>query len=173
MISSILSALFAVLLSVEISTAQADTVDHYFINGLAVERFDGSQLLGKTISQYSIAVEDKGSQVVRSHYIAYDCPVREDEISVVGTGTFNAEEPAGGLIIVKKDASVSVVFVVDGKVTTEAAFKALDVNNISSMEIIKHKEDPRYLEYIGDGNEGKDGVILVTTKKGERKSASR
>lgn len=54
MLTSILSAICALALSATPVQAQADTVNLYIINGEKVTNFDGSQLVGKTISDYKL-----------------------------------------------------------------------------------------------------------------------
>ena len=50
MLTSILSAVCALVLSSNSIASQGDTLNVYIIDGEKIENFDGSQLLGKTVS---------------------------------------------------------------------------------------------------------------------------
>ena len=53
---TILLSLFCLLaLNVKGQEIKKDTIDRYLIDKQVIERFDGSQLEGKTISKYMIA----------------------------------------------------------------------------------------------------------------------
>ena len=56
MLTSILSAICAAALSASAMTSSVDTMNVYMINGDTVENFDGSQLVGKTISDYKTMI---------------------------------------------------------------------------------------------------------------------
>ena len=70
MLTTILSALCALTLSGNIATAQADTLNVYMINGDKITNFDGSQLVGKTVSEYRIGIHQQCHK--RSHQDSYD-----------------------------------------------------------------------------------------------------
>lgn len=70
MLTSILSAVCALALGSSAMTSQADTVNVYMINGEKVTNFDGSQLCGKTVSDYRIGVATNNATGEVSKYIS-------------------------------------------------------------------------------------------------------
>ena len=54
MLTTILTALCALTISTADITATADTLDTYVIDAVQIKDFDGSQLVGKTITNYNI-----------------------------------------------------------------------------------------------------------------------
>ena len=74
MLGIFLSAICALNINASAMTASVDTLDRYIINNQAVGRFDGSQLVGKTISYYKIVLTkgNSESEIVRLHVIRTD-----------------------------------------------------------------------------------------------------
>lgn len=64
MLTTILSSLCALTLSGNIATAQADTLNVYMINGDKITNFDGSQLVGKTVSEYRIGIATNNAGLI-------------------------------------------------------------------------------------------------------------
>ena len=61
---------FCVLaLNVQSSEIKKDTINKYIIDKQVIERFNGSQLEGKTISKYIIGYKDTGNFVEKIHFI--------------------------------------------------------------------------------------------------------
>ncbi len=56
-------------LSIFASELPKDTVDKYVIDNVAIDKFDGKQLTGKSISQYTITCKNVGKVVERRHII--------------------------------------------------------------------------------------------------------
>ena len=65
----LLSAFCALALNVQSTEIKKDTIDKYVIDKQVVERFDGTQLEGKTISKYIIAYKYAGHVVEKTHVI--------------------------------------------------------------------------------------------------------
>lgn len=78
----ILSSICALALNSAAMPAQQDTVDRYVINNEKIEKFDGSQLEGKTVKSYSIilATGDAGTMVYRVH----DISTEQNTITIKG-----------------------------------------------------------------------------------------
>ena len=57
-----------------LNAAPTDTLDKYIINGEQVVKFDGSQLVGKTVSDYKVTVakSNTADEAVRIHVIRTD-----------------------------------------------------------------------------------------------------
>ena len=151
-LSLILSLLF-VLVSGSMKaaplTAAPDTLQQYFINGQRVEKFDGSQLVGKTIEAYTIDefISPYTNSPVRVHSI-----VTEDA---------NLPKPSSAIQIRKASAQPDPVFVIDGKQVTKKEFENMNPAQIKSMTVIKNGTLEEVKKYEGWEN----GVILVETKK--------
>ena len=90
MLTSILSAVCALALGSSAMTSQADTVNVYMINGReSHEIFDGSQLCGKTVSDYRIGVATNNAtgEVSKVHIIKTEehvSPLKVNGVQVMG-----------------------------------------------------------------------------------------
>ena len=155
-ITLILSLLFAftcgngLLLAAPLTEA-ADTLDQYNINGQLLDHFDGTALLGKTITAYEMSIinhPDKGP--VRIHVIHFNF----------------AQEPAGQPRIVIRPSGTSLppapAYVIDGKQVSAAEFEQLRPADIKNMTVISNGSQEEVKKYEGWEN----GVILVETKSG-------
>lgn len=69
MLTLLLSALIAIAPFTRDRSAQADTVNRYIIDGETITAFDGSQLIGKSITDYDISDYNEKDKVVRFHII--------------------------------------------------------------------------------------------------------
>ena len=149
--SLFLSLLFALVggnLNAASLTAPSDTLVQYFINGQRIEKFDGSQLLGKQIKSYEI--DDIISPYTHG-------PVR---IHSIVTEDANLPEPSQQIRI-RTTQQVDPAFVIDGKQVTKKEFEALNPATIESMTVVKNGTQDDVKQYAGWEN----GVILVVTKK--------
>lgn len=150
-LSLILSLLFALVggnLNAASLTAPPDTLVQYFINGQRIEKFDGSQLLGKQIKSYEI--DDIISPYTHG-------PVR---IHSIVTEDANLPEPSQQIRI-RTTQQVDPAFVIDGKQVTKKEFEALNPVKIESMTVVKNGTQEDVKKYAGWEN----GVILIVTKK--------
>ena len=140
---TILLSLFCLLaLNVKGQEIKKDTIDRYLIDKQVIERFDGSQLEGKTISKYMIAYKQIGNIVEKKHIIITEkqgIPMNEKPVRIM---------KYDGLIIV------------DGKEMTFNDISNLKTDEIASMEI--YKADSKVAKSYGE--KGKDGVMMITTK---------
>ena len=155
-ITLILSLLFAftcgngLLLAAPLTEA-ADTLDQYNINGQLLDHFDGTALVGKTITAYEMSIinhPDKGP--VRIHVIHFNF----------------AQEHAGQPNIVIRPSGTSLppapAYVIDGKQVSAAEFEQLRPSDIKNMTVISNGSQEEVKKYEGWEN----GVILVETKAG-------
>lgn len=140
---TILLSLFCVLaLNVKGQEIKKDTIDRYLIDKQVIERFDGSQLEGKTISKYMIAYKHIGNIVEKNHIIITEkegIPMNGKPVKIM---------KYEGLIIV------------DGKETAFNDISNLKTDEIASMEI--YKADSKVAKSYGE--KGKNGVMMITTK---------
>ena len=161
MLTTLFSFICALSLSAASITAPSDTIDRYIINEKVVADFDGSQLVGKTISDYKIQSGYEHKETVRVHIITtsdYNKP-GIGNITVISSG----EMAEGQIRLFKTSDSVEEpIVVLDGKVISQKEFTALKPSDIESIEIIKEEANEIRRKYTD--KEGV-GVILVTTKK--------
>lgn len=176
MLTSILSAICALTLSSSAMTSQADTTNVYIINGENVTNFDGSQLVGKTVSDYRTMTSQSSSNgnvsVTRTHVIrtdgkkvasvsSYTTTVSEGssdvaKITIVGTGD---EKPVTTVQTMHGANGIEVY--VDGKKSTVEKMGKIKPDKIASLIIYKagSKETAKYTD-------SKDkNVIIVELKK--------
>lgn len=130
------------LLRAEPLTDPADTLNHYVIDNQAIDRFDGSQLVGKKIVTYQITTISQGKDVVRIH----DIITEGNQKTFRGTATYVSLDP---------------VIVLDGKQIQKAVLEKLNPEAIKSMNVIKDGTREDVKQYEGWEN----GVILIETKK--------
>ena len=165
-------------------TIAVDTLNLYIIDSEPVRNFDGTQLLGKTITSYKINKTQMGDSPVIIHTIGTKDGAGEQTV-VVGNGVQKMDEVSGSndatvvslgenIRIRSTSPSVStddIVYIVDGKQTSSDEFKKLDPKNIKSIEVMKGSSAAKYLQdlkdqgrYQGDIN-STGGVIVVNLKK--------
>ena len=149
LILSLLSVLVCGSLKAAPLTAAPDTLQQYFINGQRVEKFDGSQIVGKTIEAYTIddIISPYTHEPVRVHSI-----VTEDANLPKPSSTIGFRTVAG---------YPDPVFVIDGKQVTKKEFEALNPAKVESVTVVKNGTQETVKKYDGWEN----GVILVETKK--------
>ncbi len=145
MLTSILSAVCALVLGVSAMTGQTDTVNVYMINGEKVTNFDGSQIVGKTVSAYRIGVATNNAtgEVSKVHII--------ETTKLVSSFVVNGDHIPG------KD----VLYVVDGVKTSSLDFIKIKQENIGSMTVCK-AGSKEAMEWTDDENVN---VIKFETKK--------
>lgn len=149
MIMGILLSVFCALtLNVQPTEVKKDTIDKYVIDKQVIERFNGTQLEGKTISKYMIAYKDAGNVVEKIHVI-YTVNNTLSANELVMTKEFLDRTIYGGLILVDGKE-------VDRKELKE--IKALDIVNMNN-----YKADSKVAKSYGE--KGKDGVLMILTKQ--------
>lgn len=134
----ILSALFFAVcgqLNAEPLMAPADTLNDYYIDGIHVAHFDGSQLVGKTIASYQILSQTLSTGVVLQ---AHDIRTERNE----------PLRPAPA-------------YVIDGVQVTAEQLGTLRPSDIQNMTVIKNDTGEGIKQYTGWEN----GVVLIETKK--------
>ena len=144
----LLSAFCVLALNVQSVEIKKDTIDKYVIDKQVIERFNGTQLEGKTISKYTIAYKDVGNFVEKTHVI-----YTGSTNSLVGNTIVNLDKSASGL-------KYKALVVVDGKEMSTSDFSKMNAEEIASMEV--HTADSKVAKSYGE--KGKNGVLWVTTK---------
>ena len=144
----LLSAFCALALNVQSIEIKKDTIDKYVIDKQVIERFNGSQLEGKTISKYIIAYKDEGNVVEKTHIIYTD-----STNSPVGNMIVNLDKPVNG-------QKLETLIVVDGKEMSPSDFSKMDAKEIFSMTV--YKADSKVAKSYGE--KGRNGVWWITTK---------
>lgn len=154
---------WAIWLSVSYLAAQQTTSKPvYYINGQRVENFDGSQLVGKTISYYKIE--------------------NERNLHVILTADFTKGKEATDVIVLSDDKGNGTdsqpsaradkeehIYVIDGQVVTGDKVKELPPSQIASIEVIKDKTHPDFVKYAREAQQSlhvrAKYILLITTKK--------
>ena len=144
----LLSAFCALALNVQSVEIKKDTIDKYVIDKQVIERFNGSQLEGKTISKYIIAYKDEGNVVEKTHII-----YTNSTNSPVGNMIVNLDKPVNG-------QKLETLIVVDGKEMSSSDFRKMNAEEIASMQV--YKADSKMAKSYGE--KGRDGVLWITTK---------
>ena len=150
MLTSILSAVCALALSATSVQTPADTVNLYILNGEKVADFDGSQLVGKTVSDYKIMTATSSSNgvvtVTKVHNICTDgrqaknVSVTQESKSVGGTSVNSISVGEGhneiaGTVTVK--GSDPAIVIINGKPSTREELVKMNPKHISEMQIYK------------------------------------
>ena len=130
-----------------LNAAPADTLDKYIINGEQVVKFDGSQLVGKTVSDYKVTVAKSitADEAVRIHVIRTDGQKIKAIKSSSVVESFRFEDKDAEFNIDGKNysnAEVTVlssttVYFVDGKKCDKDALTKIKPESIASMNVYK------------------------------------
>ncbi|MGM9763060.1 MAG: hypothetical protein ACI3ZQ_03460 [Candidatus Cryptobacteroides sp.] len=146
LLTSILSAVCALALSATAVQAQADTVDLYIINGEKVTNFDGSQLVGKTVSDYKIMTATSSSNgvvtVTKVHNILTDGR-QARVIAMTSSATDGANVNSVTVDDSVVDYSVTGVpsdkmeLYIDGKKSTRVELGKIKPDKIASITVLK------------------------------------
>ena len=166
MLTFILSAVCALSLN----AAPADTLDKYIINGEQVVKFDGSQLVGKTVSDYKVTVAKSitADEAVRIHVIRTDGQKIKAIKSSSVVESFRFEDKDAEFNIDGKNYSYAEVtvlssttlYIVDGKKCDKDAFAKIKPESIASMTVYKPGSKGA-LKLSGNSDVA---VIVVVTK---------
>lgn len=166
MLTFILSAVCALSLN----AAPADTLDKYIINGEQVVKFDGSQLVGKTVSDYKVTVAKSitADEAVRIHVIRTDGQKIKAIKSSSVVESFRFEDKDAEFNIDGKNysnAEVTVLssttlYIVDGKKCDKDAFGKIKPESIASMTVYK----PGSKGALKLSGKSDVAVIVVVTK---------
>lgn len=166
MLTFILSAVCALSLN----AAPADTLDKYIINGEQVVKFDGSQLVGKTVSDYKVTVAKSitADEAVRIHVIRTDGQKIKAIKSSSVVESFRFEDKDAEFNIDGKNysnAEVTVLsstplYIVDGKKCDKDAFAKIKPESIASMTVYK----PGSKGALKLSGKSDVAVIVVVTK---------
>jgi len=131
MIGTILSCICAVALGAASPSVQADTIDVYVIDYVDVNDFDGTQLVGKTISTYNVNLTGNGSRTVRRHTVK--TVLSENKVQD-GMGEMSSETAFLGSNPGGKNATN--VFYIDNVKVKDFSGSQLNGKTISSYDIL-------------------------------------
>lgn len=164
MTSVLLSTICAVALGAASPSVQMDTIDVYVIDYVDVNDFNGSQLLGKTISTYNINLTNEGQNVVRRHIIK---TVFSGNSAAVATRGLSSGFT--GLVPMAPEDLENAVFFLNGARVSRQTFNFLDIEDIADVKALTGAEAAEYLRSLKrnkgyDGETDGRGVVIVTTK---------
>lgn len=148
------------------ASAQQPVKATYVIDGKKVENFDGSQLKGKTIVNYTIDPEHNIHVIITS---AYDTKGREiAKVQVISTQE-RVEAGEGKAVtstseVIHVGSSEGALFVLDGKTVPYASIKGLPSAKVASIKVIKDKQDSDYIKYSKDAKQAPKCIVVITTK---------
>lgn len=161
--------LLVATLSVASISAQESRKTIYVIDGKQVENFDGSQLTGKTIINYSIDDEKNIHSIITSD-LAGDKKVKSVKV-LTTEKSMKTDNPITSNVttdVIRANAD-EIIYVLDDKIVTCAEIKAMSSSNIDSMTVIKDKNNPVFQkfsqEYKKTSKVDPKCVILIATKK--------
>ena len=154
----------------------------YVIDGKQVENFDGSQLVGKTINNYSIDSERNLHSIITSDLITREIKSGESNDPFTRFFPFLSTQKEITRVI-KSGESVNtgvstdkiyakayeVVYVLDGKIVPYSEIESLSSSRIDNMTVIKDKGSSVFMKYAKEYKKSSKTepkcVILITTKK--------
>ena len=145
----LLSAFCAWVLNVQSVEIKKDTIDKYVIDKQVIERFDGTQLEGKTISKYIIAYKNTGNVVEKTHVIQTN-----DHAVHATVGIMNGTRYEG-------------LVIVDGKEVTSKELNNI-VRAVEVVSVNMHKPGSKVAQSYGE--KGEKGVMVIETKAGKAKN---
>lgn len=175
MLTTILSAVCAVTLGASVVTTPADTLNVYMINGERVENFSGSQLIGKTVSDYktmvSSSIVNGKTTITKIHVIRTDGKQSgqvtanmvtvgdgtSDNCSITIVGSDADSKSCVSMSGLKED---KVEVFINGKKQSKTALEKLKPEDIASITMLRAGS-----KAAAKTTKSKDhDVILVTLK---------
>ena len=144
----------------------------YVIDNETVEHFDGSQLKGKTVSDYKISTTGTGRNAITVHAITtslspfsyyFSRPHRDtlkmqldrDHIHFLSDTTFLSKD-----FIITNKSPKKVVYIIDGRLSEGSeALRSISPLDIASIKVLK--DDSPEAKALG----GNVSVIKIQTKK--------
>jgi len=161
--------LLVAVITVATMGAQETKKAIYVIDGKQVENFDGSQLVGKTIINYSIDPEHNLHSIITSELTGRK-DVKSVKVLSTSKETKSDESVNTGvsadIIHVKAD---EIAFVLDDKIVPYTEIQPLSSSNIESVTVIKNTKDKNFQkiseEYMKIYKTVPKQIILITTKK--------
>lgn len=166
---TILFLLVAILAATTMS-AQETKKTLYVIDGKAVENFDGSQLQGKTIVNYTIDSEHNIHSIFTSAFDTKGRTIGKVKILSISKAEDGKEAKVHNLSSesLHIDSNEDVVFVMNGKIVPYSEIKEIPSSKIASMTVIKNKKDADYIKYANDvikyTKADPKCIIKITTK---------
>ncbi len=161
--------LFVAVLSVASVNAQAPRKTIYVIDGKQVENFDGSQLVGKTIINYSIDSTHNLHSIITS-----DLTEGKEVKSVKVLSTTNVSRTDKPLTsgvttdVIHAEAD-EIIYVLDGKIVPYSDIEPMSSSKIDAITVIKDKENATFKkyaeEYMKTNKKQPTCIILIETKK--------
>ena len=140
----------------------------YVIDGKQVENFDGSQLAGKTIVNYSIDPAHNLHSIITSDMTRGEVK----SVKVLSTSkVINSDESVkpGVTTDVIRAESDEIIYVLDGRIVPYSEILSMSTSKLDSMTVIKDKDNHDFKkfadEYMKTSENVPTCVILITTKK--------
>lgn len=174
MLTSILSAVCAIAFGSNVIASQADTLNVYIIDGEKIENFDGSQLVGKTVSDYKTMTSSSTSNGVTS--VTRIHVIRTDGKNAGSASTYSTELNTNGevskITIIENGSEKSTVVqhmsgangievYVDGKKSTVERMGNIKPEKIASITVYR-AGSPEVAKYTDSKDKN---VIIVELKK--------
>lgn len=187
MMKKIILLLLIAALSVIAMHAQNSDKTIYVIDGKQVENFDGSQLKGKTIVNYTIEPKNNIHIIITSDRARVNADVKvlsssrtlmTDSLTQPYVDAYAKAVSVSDSTKVEteviQDKENQIVYVVNGKIVPYSEIKDMPSSKIVSIAVIKNKQDPEflklseYLKYAKDaikyGKLDPKCIIKITTK---------
>ncbi|MBR0182053.1 MAG: hypothetical protein IJQ05_02090 [Bacteroidaceae bacterium] len=161
--------LFVAILAVATMSAQETKKAIYVIDGKQIENFDGTQLVGKTIVNYSIDHAHNLHSIITSELTGRK-EVKSVKVLSASREVKSCDADNTGvsadIFHVKAD---EIAFVLDGKIVSYTEIKPLSSSNIESVTVIKNAQDKNFQkfskEYMKIYKTVPKRIILITSKK--------
>lgn len=165
------TVLFLAIAIISVACLAAENVKAptYIINGKKVENFDGSQLKGKTIANYTIGEGTNVHVILTDDYVASKGGVKK--VSVVqSVRPLKDGESITSSVDASHYLSGEAVFVLDGKLVSVSEFTSLKPSALSTVKVIKDKNNADFKKYAEEATkQSTTGVepkcIIMATSK--------
>ena len=160
-------------LGIRASELPKDTINCYVIDNVAISKFDGTQLEGKTINKYIIAYKDMGKSVLKTHVILtkefktdgprpYADAYTNQVISLSATSKM-ADADVIGLSDCKNFPNARILL--DGKEIKADELWRMKPDDIANITVLKpgSKAARATANVRNMGDKGKTGIIIIST----------
>ena len=161
--------LLVAALSVAPVHAQETKKPIYVIDGRQVENFDGTQLVGKTIINYSIDAAHNLHSIITSDLTGGKEVRSVKVLSTTKVGRPDHSVTSGVTTDVIRAEADEIIYVLDGEIVPYSEIQSMSSSKIDSITVIKDKGNPAFRKfadrYKTTNKTNPACVILITTKK--------
>lgn len=170
----IFATMFAIVFSVGTLWGQSNAKATYIINDKKIENFNGSQLVGEIITDYSYDADKNIHIIFTSKYDKESKKVSTGTKKVLNHLTIGQVDSISNVTInLKKSANLDidrdgVLTIINGAIVPDSEVNATDVSKIISVKVIKDKNNEEFKKNVQMAKQYTEkeinSIVVITTK---------